>query len=217
MKQAIILFVLTLLTASSVLADSGQYGQYGGGAPSGSIMIDKTVSYGTTTKGGIMSYVDNYSASDARLHPSDQVYFQIKVKNTSNVTLTNVQVQDVLPSYVDAVEGPGSYNTNNKTISWTYSELKAGEEKVEKVIAKVYVQGRLPADRGLMCMVNKADVRVGDVTDSDTAQFCIEKQVITKGGVPPQKVPQAGPEFGFLVTALSMSTLGAGIYLKKKI
>jgi len=96
-------------------------------------MIDKTVSRGEETKGGITQYVDNYAATDPRFNAGQKVFFQIKVKNTANVTLKNIQVKDVLPSYVDASEGPGAYDANTKTIAWTYPELKTGEEKIEKI------------------------------------------------------------------------------------
>lgn len=218
MKKAIFLFILTLFAAATVSADSGQYGQYGqygGGAPSYSIVIDKKVSTGTQTKGGIVSYVDNYSESDARLSPGAKVYFEVKVKNTSDTTLTNVEVKDIFPDSIDAVEGPGSFDTNSKTISWTYPELKAGEEKTEKIIAQVYDQSRLPADKGLFCLNNKATVRVANAYDEDTAQFCVEKQVsLTKGGIP-KKAPEAGAP-GILLSALSMVSLAGGFYIKKK-
>lgn len=218
MKNVLVLLILTLFAAASVSADTGQYGQYGqygGGAPSTSLMIDKTVSMGSTTKGGTISYVDNYSPSDARLSPGSKVYFQVKVKNTSGTTLKNVEVKDTLPEYVDAVEGPGTFDQNSKTISWTYAELKANEEKVEKIVAQVYSQNRLPADKGLFCMTNKSTAKVNNLFDEDTAQFCVEKQVaLTKGGVP-QKTPQAGAP-GIILSALSMVSLAGGLYIRKK-
>ncbi len=216
MKNLVLFFIFTILSVTAVQAGSGnnygQYGQYGGGAPSYTISIDKTVGIGGTTKGGITTYVDNYAISDPRFKPTQKVYFQVKVKNTSNTTLTNVEVKDVMPSYVEAVEGPGTYDQNTKTISWKYDQLKAGEEKVEKLVAQIFTQNNLPADKGIMCLTNKATVKVGSAYDEDTAQFCIEKEVV---GV--KQVPTAGPELGLLVTALSFAGLGAGIYIKKRI
>ncbi len=215
MKNIILFFIFIVLATTSVQAGSGnygQYGQYGGGAPSYDITIDKMVSSGSSTKGGVTTYVDNYSVSDPRFTPNQKVYFQVKVKNTSTTTLKNVEVRDIMPSYVEAVEGPGSYDENTKTISWKYDELKAGEEKVEKLIAKVYPQNNLPADKGLLCMTNKATVKVGHAYDEDTSQFCVEKQVLNV-----QQVPTAGPEYGLVISAFSMLGLGAGVYLKRKI
>ncbi len=215
MKKLLLFLALTLLTATAVQADSGQYGQYGpygGGAPSTSLMVDKTVSRAVTTKGGVVSFVDNNSATDPRFAPGGRVYFQVKIKNTSNVTLNNVEVTDILPGYVIAVEGPGAFNEQTKTISWKYDSLKAGEERTEKIIAQINGQNNLPADKGVICMINKSTVRAGSNFDEDTAQFCVEKQVIGA-----KKVPTAGPEYGILLTTLSFASLGAGVYLKRKI
>lgn len=216
MKNLTLFFIFTILSVTAVQAGSGsnygQYGQYGGGAPSYTISIDKTVGSGNSTKGGVATYVDNYAISDPRFKPSQKVYFQVKVKNTSNTTVTNIEVKDILPSYVEAAEGPGSYDQNTKTISWKYDQLKAGEEKVEKITAQIYTQNNLPADKGIICMANKATVKVGSAYDEDTAQFCVEKEVV---GV--EQVPTAGPELGLLVTALSFAGLGAGVYIKKRI
>ncbi|HRN70901.1 MAG TPA: hypothetical protein PLS49_07020 [Candidatus Woesebacteria bacterium] len=216
MKNIILFFIFTILSVTAVQAGSGsnygQYGQYGGGAPSYTISIDKTVGTGSTTKGGVVTYVDNFAISDPRFKPNQKVYFQVKVKNTSNTTVTNVEVTDILPSYVEAAEGPGSYDQNTKIISWKYDQLKAGEEKVEEITAQIYTQNNLPADKGIICMANKATVKVGSAYDEDTAQFCVEKEVV---GV--TQVPTAGPEYGLIVTALSFAGLGAGVYLKKRI
>ena len=217
MKKLIVFLAVTLLTATTVQADAGQYGQYGQygpykGGSSTSIMVDKTVSRALTTKGGITAYVDNNSPTDTRFAPGATVYFQVKVKNTSNVTLNNVEVSDIMPNEIIAVEGPGTYNENSKTITWKYDSLKAGEEKTEKIIAQIKGQNQLPADKGVMCMINKSTVRAGNNYDDDTAQFCVEKQVIGA-----KQVPTAGPEYGILLTTLSFASLGAGVYLKRKI
>lgn len=212
MKKLLLFLALTLLTSTAVHADTGQYGQYGGGGPSYSIMIDKTVSRGVQTKGGITQYVDNFSPTDPRFSTGQKVFFQVKVKNTSSVTLKNVQVKDILPSYIDSLEGPGSYDDKTKTISWTYPELKANEEKTERIVGAIVDNARMPGDKGLFCVSNKSTVNADNAYDEDAAQFCIEKQVVGA-----KKVPTAGPEYGIILTALSFASLGAGVYLKRKI
>ncbi len=90
------------------------------------------------------------------------------------------------------------------------NDLKAGEEKVFDLKARVLPQNKLPRDKGLFCLTNQANVSSPLGSDADTAQFCIEKQVLGT-----QEVPSAGAEFGFAVTALS-SALGAlGLKLRK--
>ncbi|PIZ65515.1 hypothetical protein COY14_02125 [Candidatus Roizmanbacteria bacterium CG_4_10_14_0_2_um_filter_36_9] len=211
---AISLF-LGVSIASGVSADTSQYGQYGAGTPSYSIAIDKMVMTKNQTKGGQEIYVDNLTPSDPRYSPDERIYFLIKVKNTSNITLQNVEVEDRMPEWLAAIEGPGEYIANERVVKWKYNELAAGEEKTEKIIAQVLPQAQLPADKGLFCLNNKAWSRSGTAYDEDTAQFCIEKQVITNGGQPVTTTPQAGaPLLAF--GALNLLGLGVGVWMRGK-
>ena len=221
MIKYIILILTILAIPTSVSAGTSQYGQYGGGAPSYSIVIDKMVAasnaVGTGTKGGQPVFVDNLTPADARYIPGDKIAFQVKIRNTSNINLTNVKVQDILPDWLDAAEGPGSYDGITRTITWTYPQLLAGEERTERVVAQVKPQQELPADKGLMCMNNKAVVSADNAYDEDTAQVCVEKQVAlvtTKGGQPLTQNPEAGTPL-LIIGALNLLALGAGVYMKR--
>lgn len=218
-------FLFSLLIVSVIAAPSystvdaagqyGQYGQYGGYqsvTPGLGIIIDKKVAKGTTTKGGQVQYVDNFSPNNPRFVPTEKVYFQLKVKNTSSTTLNNIVVKDFLPGYVEPIEGPGGYDAKTRTVSYTIDKLEPGEEKVNNIAVQVLPQDKLPADKGMMCIVNKAQASKDNVGDEDSAQFCIEKQVI---GV--QQVPSAGPELGLTMFASSLATLASGLLLKRKV
>ncbi len=195
-----------LFLVSSVKADTGQYGQYGQPSVSYQILIDKMV-----TKPDTDQYVDNLSVSDPRFAPNQDIWFQIKVKNTSNQDLTNVEVHDYVPSYLEPLEGPGTWDSNTRVISWNAGDFVVDEEKVYFLKMRVYSTANLPSDKGLFCLVNKTDARNENTYDEDTAQFCIEKEVV---GV--SKVPSAGPEFGLLLLAGNILGAGAGLYIKKK-
>lgn len=192
----------------------GQYGQYGNCPPSQSILVDKFVGKVTLNKGGFtdIEYTDNMSASDTRFKANDMVAFMIKVKNTSGDTLTNVTVKDFIPSYVNPIEGPGTYDSTNRVISFNAGDFQANEEKVYYFKVQVVPTSAMPNDRGLFCQLNKAQAYNDNASDEDTAQFCIEKQVV---GV--TQVPQAGPEMGVLLLSLEAAALGAGLFIKKKI
>lgn len=215
-KGFLLIAVMFALGVFSPVQADGIYGNQASGSPTAALLVDKTVSRGNTTKGGIMEYVDNFSASDARFSATDRVYFQIRVKNTSNTVLKNVQMQDILPEYIDAIEGPGDYNATNRIIAWSYSELRPGEERTEKLILQIKPQAQLPSDRGTFCVNNKAVGKSGDYSDEDSAQFCIEKLIsMTQSGVPTQS-PKAGAEFGLIFGALNIAGLGAGIYVRRR-
>lgn len=215
----IIFFVfVTLALSSNVLAD-----QYGGFTPSLSIIIDKKVAKPGTTKGGAnvcdgsLAYVDNFATTNDRFHSGDDVCFQVRIKNTSNEALNNVTVTDTVPSYVEPVDGPGTYNKDNRTVTFTPGSFAVDEEKIYYMRMRVVANENLANDRTIMCVVNRAEARTPNpVSDTDTAQFCIEKTFdTTKGGVP-VKQPTSGPEFAWLILAGQFAALGAGAMLIKK-
>ena len=222
-KLALFLGMFAVLSAiNSVSADqygcNGQYGGYGGygsGCPTNqTILIDKTVGKSSAmTKGGqtAIEFVDNLSTSDLRFKPSDFVYFQLKVKNTSDKDLV-VTVKDTLPMSLVPVEGPGTYDANTKLITIPVGTLRAGEEKMYTIKTKIGDANTLPADKNLICLINKAEAQANNAYDNDTAQFCVEKQVTAVS-----KVPAAGPEMGIALLAGQLGLLGLGIGMRKKL
>ena len=212
----IVLFLVALYVSRlkfNVYAQYGQYGQYGGTTPSYSVLIDKMVGKPSQEKGGsqTVTYVDNLSPSDPRFSPNQQVWFKVKVKNTSNQNLTAVQVTDYVPQYLMPIEGPGKWNPDNRTISWNAGDFGVDEEKVYYIKMQVFDQSLLPSDKGLFCVVNKVEAKKDNVAyDDDTAQLCIEKQVL---GV--KTVPKAGPEMGLVILGLNVLTTALGLSIKK--
>lgn len=214
-------FSLLTVFASPVKAQygcPGQYGQYGSCPPSQAILVDKFVGKTVvTSKGGLtdIEYVDNLSSSDPRFKPGNQVAFKVKVKNTSNTTLSNVTVKDFVPAYLEPIEGPGSYDSASRTITFNAGDFAVNEEKVYYLKMQFASQGNLPPEQGLICVVNKVNASTNGISDEDAAQVCVEKQVT---GVTPgvTQVPQAGPEMGALLLTGQFLALGAGIFLKRK-
>ncbi len=212
MKRFLLLAALMFCFAFNTATVSAQYGQYGQPGPSQSILIDKMVGKPVINKGGTdVQYVDNLSSSDPRFAPGQDVFFKLSVKNTSNVTITSVMVKDVFPAYIDPIEGPGIYDKATRTLTFNAGDFAVNDEKVYYFKARVQGQNQLPTDKGLFCLINSATAWNNDVIDSDTAQFCVEKQV---QGV--TNVPVAGPEMGLLLVSSELATLGLGIFLKRK-
>ena len=206
-------FFSFLVLVPSVSADCvGQYGQYGQPCPSYAIVVDKMVGKpGTSNDATVYEYVDNLSASDPRFKPDQIVFFKVKIKNTSTTKLVGMEVRDTIPSYLDPLEGPGSYNSATREISWDAGDFNVDEEKTFYLKMKVLPQANLPADRGLLCVTNNVRASSSNAYDDDTVALCIEKQVLGA-----QNVPSAGPEFGLLLLAGNLLGAGAGLYLRKK-
>ena len=196
-----------LVFVPSVSADCvGQYGQYGTPCNSYTIIVDKMVA-----KPGTNDYVDNLSVTDPRFKPSQEVMFKIKIKNTSTTKLVGMEVKDTLPAYVEAVEGPGTYNSANREITFNAGDFEVDEEKTFYLKTNVFAQASLPEDKGLFCVTNFVKASSSNAYDDDTAQLCIEKQVTGAA-----KVPSAGPELGLLLLAGNILGVGFGLKLRKK-
>lgn len=202
-----------LMIAKTTFADCvGQYGQYGQPCPSYAIVVDKMVGKpGTSQDANSYQYVDNLSVSDPRFSPDQVVFFKIKIKNTSTTKLVGMEVKDTVPSYLDPMEGPGSYNSTNREITWNAGDFEVDQEKVFYMKMKVLPQANLPADKGLFCVTNFVKATSSNAYDDDTAQLCIEKQVAAG-----KTVPSAGPEFGILLLAGNILGAGIGLKLRKR-
>ncbi len=205
---------LLLFITPKVHGQYGEYGQYGAPVPSKSIMIDKMISVPNQAKNNNvdqLNFVDNLSSSDVRFAPDQQIVFKLKVKNTSDVALTNVQVKDFVPALLVPVSGPGNFDANSRTLSFDAGNFASQEEKTYFLTMKITPQDQMPIDQSVFCEINKAQASNSEVFDQDTAQFCIEKQVL---GV--KSVPSTGPEFGLVLIGLEFGALGVGVFLKKR-
>lgn len=213
MKKVLAILLFALVSYFLLpLNTFAQYGQYGQPSPSYSILIDKMVGKPSQNKGATSyDYVDNLSPSDPRFAPNQEVWFKIKVKNTSNQALTAVEVKDYVPTYLEPLEGPGSWNGDTRILTWNAGDFAVDEEKIFYLKMIVAAQNSLPTDKGLFCIINKVDARNNVVYDDDTAQLCIEKQVKEV-----KKVPSAGPEMGIMLLSGETIALAVGIILKRK-
>ena len=213
MKRLIVFLLLTISFFVLAGGSFAQYGEYGEPEPSLSIIVDKLVGKPVSDKGGSTDadYVDNLSPSDPRFAPGQKVFFKIKVKNTSDEKLKDVTVRDFLPDFVELVEAPGEFNSDERSITISAGDLEVDEEKVYFLTMRVLPQEQLPEDSGLFCPVNTVETFNGGVSDEDTAQFCVEKEVL---GV--SEVPSAGPELGVILLSGQLTALGLGFLLKRK-
>lgn len=194
-------FVLYLfgLLASVLFQPNPAYGQagctpiYGGGVqcpPTQQVLIDKTIKNPENAV-----FVDNLGVNDTKLIPNQtNVMFRLLVENTTDQTLSNVTVVDTLPSQLIFVAGQGSYDANTRQLTITINSLGPREKRTFDITTNVAEVTAF--SQTVTCVVNSAAVTVGTQRDSDTAQVCIEKQVL---GAP--ELPKAGPEHTIALVA----------------
>ncbi|MBI5123249.1 hypothetical protein HZA75_05320 [Candidatus Roizmanbacteria bacterium] len=207
-KYLALVFIVScfMFFASSVNAQSCG-GQYQSPCQSYSIIVDKMVQ-----KPGTADYVDNLSLADPRYKPSQYVMFRVTIKNTSTTTFGGMTAKDFVPDYLTPIEGPGTFDSVNRVITFDAGSFAVDEQKTYYFKMQINSQANLPSDKGLFCLVNKAQAWSNTVTDDDSSQFCIEKQVTA-----PPKVPSAGPELGLILLSGEILALATGVFVNYKL
>ena len=176
---------------------------YGGGqtcVTTGNILINKKVLNPSTN-----IFVDNLGINDPKYQPGFIVNFRLEITNAGNTNTPSVDVKDIFPQYIDFNSGPGNFDQNTKTLSFTIQNLAPNETRAFIVIGRVVSSTQLPISQGIVCVVNQATAVTSDNGNSqDNSQLCIENKipapVITKGGfpvlspVPVVSSPPTGPE-----------------------
>src|SRR3989344_1052804 len=108
--------VLFFAVSVSANADSSCQPIYGGGETCvqvGNVFVNKTVQNPQSN-----SFVDNLGVNDPKYSPSSNVTFHITVTNNGGNTISKITVKDILPQFVNFVSGPGSFDSNSKTLTF---------------------------------------------------------------------------------------------------
>lgn len=156
-------------------------------------------------------FVENLTSTDATFSPSADVHYRLIIKNASGETFNPVTVKDVFPSYLDFAAGPGIYDKASKTLTFTLDNVIAGETRTVEILAKVADKSAFPSGNSFFCVVNTARVSALNRNDQDTAQACIQTQILGA-----TTLPVAG--FNDLLMLLPFAGVGLGgiALLKKK-
>lgn len=228
MKKAAITILTAILTLGSVSVayGAGGYGQsncqvvYGGGevCPTNiEFTIDKKVQQ--PTKGG--DFVDNMSINDSKFQPGQDVAFKIRIQNTGNNKINTLNVTDNLPANVTFISGPGTFNKNNNTITYTISGLDPNAVNEQVFVARIGDSNGFNQNGGVACLTNTASATDNNGTQAnDSAQFCVQTTIAANPtpqvfpGVPVKKVPETGPELFSLIGLIPVGI--AGMTLRKK-
>ena len=127
------------------------------------------------------------------------VEFRIKIENTGEISVDNMEMKDFLPDELTKISG-------DLTEGW--DDFEPGEEKEFKI--KVVVDPKeFDKENFEKCVVNKAVVKFdGDEEGSDTATVCYGDLEVTE-------LPKTGPESTLILTVLGGLLMAAGSVLKK--
>lgn len=196
---------------------------YGGGQscpPSYNFIIEKLVQ--TPGKGG-GNFVDMLSVNDPKYSPKNDVAFQLIVRNTGNQTIPNLTVSDKLPDYLtfvslkkDKKDVPVDYNKGDRRITFNIANLGTGQDQTFILVGRLSDANMMPSDQATICLINHSSVTDNSTQDSDSSQFCVQKQVLGKVFPAPkiEKQPSTGPEM--LPLALLLPGALAGFILRKR-
>lgn len=205
-----LLLILPLFVVTKTYAAGSCQPIYGGGVTctSGAISIEKDVVNPVTRND-----VHDLGINDPLFHPGDIVTFHITLRNTGTASIDNTTVVDTLPNFVTFAQGPGQFDGNARTITFTTGSIAPNQSQIFTITAKVVDGSQLPNNN--ICVVNQARVTTSDnQTAQDSAQFCIAKgQVLGATPAPINITPATGPEALSLV-ALFPTAL-AGLMLRK--
>ena len=154
---------------------------YGGQScvETGAISVDKKVQNPQTNV-----FVDNLGVNDPKFGPDAPIVFQITLKNTGSVALSKVTVKDVIPQFVTNVNGAGSFDATNRTVSFDVTNLQKDESRTFTLSGKIVPNGQFPGDMQTTCVVNQALATTDNGSQAqDNAQFCLQKQAAPTSGV----------------------------------
>ncbi|MBI2405191.1 DUF11 domain-containing protein [Candidatus Gottesmanbacteria bacterium] len=156
------------------------------------------------------TFVENLGSSDPTFSGNGEVLFRLIIKNTGTQTLATVTVKDIFPSELTFSGGPGTFDRGSNTLTFTLDNLTAGETKTQEILAKVDPD-KVNRNFSLSCVINTARVSSGDRQDQDTAQLCIQTQVL---GV--TTLPVAGFEdFALLLPFGLLGLTGIAFLIKR--
>lgn len=170
------LFALcTLLFAPSVLAaeTNGCQPVFGGGS---SCDTNKRFSLDKKLKNLSGAYVDSLGINDDKFGPNSEVVFRILVVNTTNSTLKNLTLTDILPSQLSFVssDNDGKFDPQNHSVSVNIASMDKNEQKL--VTIKTRTPGADTLGDSPLCLVNQAFGTQGRDKADDNSRFCISKQ-----------------------------------------
>ncbi len=208
MSRLLLALSILLLSFISPTLSFAQYVQYGGvttAQPERPALVEKKLLNPQNNQ-----FVDNLNNEQHTFLPEQEVIFRVTVTNVTQSDLKNAAVTDKLPDILSFVSASfGNYDKNNKSINLTINALKPGESKTFEIKTKVKAANDLPDN--VFCQTNLSRVTVTNMTDEDTATFCVSKQVL---GIT-SELPKTGPGQTLLLFILASLFLAISLVMKR--
>lgn len=195
-KISFALMALAILVLS-LRYPNGVSAQYNQPTVKKTISVDKKVRAlpGTT-------FFDNIDSSQKVFYNGDLIEFSIRIENTGDQELTQIQAEDTMPKFLDLVFNPGTYNKSSNTISWKIDSLKPAESKTFLIRAKV---ASVATDSAQTKLTNLVEVQANGVNDKDNASYFIGKG----------SIPKTGDNTLLIKTAAVLATIAGAFALRK--
>ncbi|NMB57325.1 hypothetical protein GYA19_05335 [Candidatus Beckwithbacteria bacterium] len=204
------LFSLVILAFSLATQTYAQecHSVYGGGevCDHGHIDVDKKVWNPAKNE-----WWDNIDSSSYTFKANEEFKYEIRVKNTGDVTLHEVKVTDLMPD-VDYIIWTGNWDwdSDDHKATWMIYDLEPGETEVRDIHFKFADSDKIPSGTTWVRNEAVAKVKNGD-SDSDTATIYVRKAVLgvtTKAPI----MPETGAESSIILAGelLALGLVGFG-------
>lgn len=196
--------------------------QYGGGETcvnvkeEANIRVDKTI-YNPSSD----SYSDHVKAKGGSypyiFKKNEKVKFNIKVENTGEVKLEDVEIRDILPTLYVYNSGDGDSRKDGAEAVFDIGDLKPGESEEVTFTAKISDKGILPND-SYICITNivkaegeREDDNDEEEKDVDYANYCVQLGKVL-GKEAPKVLPVTGSQDVLLIAfSVGITLVGYGI------
>ncbi len=191
--------------ASSDVYAADNNADYGGGDEEKVIEVELDKQVWNPDRG---EWEDDVDKEEHLFSPNDLVTYRLRYRNAGNVDLENVEIIDQLPSYIDYINGPGSYNSETGVFTYTVGELEK-DSGWHSITLDVRVSADLESE---VCVENLSWIYVDDEEmDSDEAIICAvpEEKVL---GV--EELPVSGATATINMAGFAALLIVAGLILK---
>lgn len=186
------------------------------------LVINKQVSYGSERDNG--RWYDSISKDTKVFGPGEFFYYHIILENTGNAAVTDIVLEDRLPSYIKWTGGSGEYKSDTRIVKLSIGDLAKGAKKV--VEYQVRVEETLP--NGNRTQENVVVVRSSNYSDlSDSTVVWIKgPQIIEEVKIVETRVekvekevvetlPETGSSMAIANILFAIGSLITGFGLKK--